>query len=95
MADDFIVLDKTPSTLMMRGGSSPRTCPDGPREIDTIVELSARPDARSRTVQFVMKSIVLDGTSTGSTVPMNPVGSYLHTLYARLLVSVGVNYCML
>ncbi|KAH0421305.1 hypothetical protein CcaCcLH18_13497 [Colletotrichum camelliae] len=50
LADDFIVIDKSPNTLMFRGGVSPRE--EGPREMDTFITLVTELDPQKRVVRF-------------------------------------------
>ncbi|KAF6829550.1 hypothetical protein CMUS01_08120 [Colletotrichum musicola] len=92
-ADDFVVIDKTPGSITLRGGMSPRVAPQGPREMDTFVALAADLDSESRTATFRLKSVVVDGTSEGEAAPLGGVECFLHRQYAKLLVTAGVDHC--
>lgn len=92
-ADDFVVIDKSPDSITLRGGMSPRVAPEGPREMDTFIALAADLDRASRTATFRLKSVVVDGTSEGKGVPLGGVECFLHRQYAKLLVTAGVDHC--
>lgn len=79
---------------MLRGGLSPRIAPDGPREMDTVIILEAKPDTTRKVVRFRLKSVVLNGTDTGGKVPIDSVAVYLHELYAKVLLSAGLENCL-
>ena len=67
---------------------------DGPREMDTIIILEVKPDMARKQMHFRLKSNVLDGTEAGNKVSIDAVPCYLHTLYAKVLLSVGVENCV-
>ncbi|KAK1519530.1 uncharacterized protein CCOS01_11181 [Colletotrichum costaricense] len=93
-ADDFIVIEKSPSSILLRGGLSPRVAPDGPRELDSIISLGADLDRQARVVSFKLKSILLNGVSDGNDAPLPGPAVFLHQQYARLLVTAGVDHCV-
>ncbi|KAJ0296202.1 hypothetical protein COL516b_011851 [Colletotrichum fioriniae] len=93
-ADDFIVVEKSPSSILLRGGLSPTVAPDGPRELDSIITLVADVDRQARVVSFKLKSILLNGVSDGKGVPLVGPGIFLHQQYAKLLVTAGVDHCV-
>ncbi|KAK1712550.1 hypothetical protein BDP67DRAFT_517656 [Colletotrichum lupini] len=93
-ADDFIVIEKSPSSILLRGGLSPRVAPDGPRELDSIISLGADLDRQARVVSFKLKSILLNGVSDGNDAPLPGPAVFLHRQYARLLVTAGVDHCV-
>ncbi|WQF85290.1 hypothetical protein CDEST_10304 [Colletotrichum destructivum] len=94
LADDFIVVDKSPRSLMLRGGLSPRVAPDGPRELDTICNLTTELDPQTRVARFALQSLVLDGVSEGKAAPLGGVAVFLHQQYAKLLLTAGVDHCI-
>ncbi|KAI3544648.1 hypothetical protein CTAM01_08075 [Colletotrichum tamarilloi] len=93
-ADDFIVIEKSPSSILLRGGLSPRVAPDGPRELDSIITLDADLDRQARVVSFKLKSILLNGVSDGNGAPLPGPAVFLHQQYAKLLVTAGVDHCV-
>ncbi|KAL0936828.1 uncharacterized protein CTRU02_209044 [Colletotrichum truncatum] len=93
-ADDFVVVDKSPNTIMLRGGLSPRVAPDGPREMDTFITLTTELDPQTRVAKFKLKSMVLDGVSDGKGVPLGGFEIFLHQQYAKFLVTAGVDHCV-
>ncbi|GKT50584.1 uncharacterized protein ColSpa_10765 [Colletotrichum spaethianum] len=93
-ADDFIVVDKSPNSLMLRGGLSPRVSPEGPREMDTFITLTTELDPQTRVARFNLKSMVLDGVSEGKGVPLGGVEIFMHQQYAKLLLTAGVDHCV-
>ncbi|KAF9871326.1 hypothetical protein CkaCkLH20_11247 [Colletotrichum karsti] len=93
-ADDFIVIDKSPNTLMFRGGLSPRVAPEGPREMDTFITLTTELDPKTQVAKFKLKSMVIDGVSDGKGVPLGGFACFLHQQYAKLLLTAGVDHCI-
>ncbi|KAK1625257.1 hypothetical protein BDP81DRAFT_499872 [Colletotrichum phormii] len=93
-ANDFIVIEKSPSSILLRGGLSPRVAPDGSRELDSIITLDAELDHQSRVVTFKLKSILVNGLSDGKGVSLVGPGIFLHQQYAKLLVTAGVDHCV-
>ncbi|KXH44946.1 hypothetical protein CNYM01_07084 [Colletotrichum nymphaeae SA-01] len=93
-ADDFIVIEKSPSSILLRGGLSPRVAPDGPRELDSIITLDADLDRKARVVSFKLKSILLNGVSDGKDAPLPGPAVFLHQQYAKLLVTAGADHCV-
>ncbi|WYZ43137.1 hypothetical protein EsH8_VI_000836 [Colletotrichum jinshuiense] len=93
-ADDFIVIDKSPNNLMLRGGHSPRVAPDSPREMDTFITLTTELDPQACVAKFKLKSMVLDGVSEGKGVPLGGVEVFLHQQYAKFLLTAGVDHCI-
>ncbi|OHF02060.1 hypothetical protein CORC01_02639 [Colletotrichum orchidophilum] len=94
VADDFIVIEKSPNSILLRGGLSPRVAPEGPREKDSIIALDAELDTQNRVVKFNLKSILVDGVSESKDVPFSGTVVFLHQQYAKLLVTAGVDYCI-
>ncbi|KAK1706939.1 uncharacterized protein BDZ83DRAFT_758314 [Colletotrichum acutatum] len=93
-ADDFIVIERSPSSILLRGGLSPRVAPDGPRELDSIITLDADLDRQARVVSFKLKSILLNGVSDGKGAPLPGPAVFLHQQYAKLLVTAGADHCV-
>ncbi|KAF5495083.1 hypothetical protein CGCS363_v009240 [Colletotrichum siamense] len=91
LADDFIVIDKSPNTIMFRGGVSPRE--QGPREMDTFITLVTELDPQKRVVRFKIKSMMIDRVSNGKGALMGVVVA-LHQQYAKLLLTAGVDHCV-
>lgn len=79
---------------MLRGGSSPRPNPEGPREFDTVLALITEIDQKRQVVRFKLKSLLLNGVDGESGPPIDSVAGYLHQIYAKVLLKTGTDYCM-
>ncbi|QMW45937.1 hypothetical protein G4B11_009392 [Aspergillus flavus] len=61
VTDHFIVLEKTPRSIVMRGGSSPTEDPDKPHEMDNISEITVDIDTKKGVAEFRLKNIFFNG----------------------------------
>ena len=71
----------------MRGGTSPLTAPDGPRENDALFEFEAKADFDSGFAEFRVKSILFQAVGE-----MSPV-AVLHRVYTKMLMENAVSRC--
>jgi len=61
ITDHFIVLSKTPTSVLIRCGDSPLNSPDKPRASDGLFEMCATADIEHGYAEFRMKSIFFVG----------------------------------
>ncbi|KIX97393.1 uncharacterized protein Z520_06845 [Fonsecaea multimorphosa CBS 102226] len=94
--DHLVVLDKTPQSVLLRGGKSPLTRPDMPRDMDGLLEIQVVPDFDKGHVDFIFKSVFFAGTGIdrgegSSEVKIVPEPLvWAHKQYTKLLVESGV-----
>ncbi|ETI24485.1 hypothetical protein G647_03854 [Cladophialophora carrionii CBS 160.54] len=89
ITDHFVVLRKTPSSVLIRCGDSPLNNPDSPRQSDGLFEMCARVDPAEGFAEFRLKSIffVGDQSWTGEKAnrgPMQGTTWFAHKLYTKL-----------
>ncbi|OAP55812.1 hypothetical protein AYL99_09964 [Fonsecaea erecta] len=91
--DHLVVLNKTPQSIILRGGQSPRNQPETPRDMDGLLEIQAVPDFDNGYVDFKFKSVFFAGTgfdaSSGAKVVPDPL-VWAHKQYTKLLVESGL-----
>ncbi|KAJ9625471.1 hypothetical protein H2204_010333 [Knufia peltigerae] len=87
ITDHFVVLDKTPTSILIRCGDSPLNNPDANRPSDGLFEISATMDFDKGFAEFRLKSIFYQGDpeiKDKTAEPMPPTMAYLHQLYTKL-----------
>ncbi|KAK6832072.1 hypothetical protein RU639_002900 [Aspergillus parasiticus] len=94
VTDHFIVLEKTPRSIVMRGGMSPTEDPDKPREMDNISEVTVDIDTKKAVAEFRLKNIFFNGVKHSTEALFPPPVVWLHFQYCKLLVEAGVGHCM-
>ncbi|PTB66164.1 hypothetical protein BBK36DRAFT_1119379 [Trichoderma citrinoviride] len=89
----FLVLDKTPTTITLRGCPAPT--PIRPHAMDNLSALTAELDEGRKEAEFRLKALAFDGVTTRPRE--DPFGGFpgvLHRLYARVLVETAVGRCV-
>lgn len=95
IADDFIVRDKSPTSIMLQGGTSPRYSPDEPHEMDTIVTLRVNLNRERQLAEFRLECIVAaNGITTDDRPALGTVEIFLHQCYSKLLLTAGSDSCI-
>ena len=90
----FMVLEKTPTSITMRGCVGPRQDPIKPQTVDNLIRLEVNLDSSSHTVDFKLKAITLDGvTETPVEDPFGGFPGMLHLTYSKALVEAAVAHC--
>ncbi|KAF2860652.1 hypothetical protein K470DRAFT_257661 [Piedraia hortae CBS 480.64] len=88
VTDHFQVVSKTPESVIMRCGDSPRN--DAPvRESDGLFEMVAEVDERAGVAKFSLKSVFYNGLS-GKAPPLNSTLQWLHAQYDKLLMETSL-----
>ncbi|EFW99361.1 FAD linked oxidase [Grosmannia clavigera kw1407] len=84
ITDHFEVVEKTPTSITVRCGDSPRN--KGPRASDGLFVISATMDKPREEVELRLKSVLFqsEGNVVGTKGPMSPWIEELHQWYARL-----------
>ncbi|KAL2867707.1 uncharacterized protein BJX67DRAFT_76780 [Aspergillus lucknowensis] len=94
ITDHFVVLSKSPRAIVLRGGGSPGTLNrPGPREIDSISEITVDIHREQGVAEFRLKNIFFNGVERKEKLFPAPV-EWLHLQYCRLLVEGGVSVCV-
>lgn len=89
IADHFEVVDKTPTSITVRCGDSPRNQP--PRASDGLFVIGATVDKQREEVELTLKSCLFssEGKVEGVKGPMPPWMEELHQWYARIWSEAG------
>lgn len=84
ITDHFEVVEKTPTSITVRCGDSPRN--KGLRASDGLFVISATIDKPREEVELRLKSVLFqsEGTVVGTKGPMPPWMEELHQWYARI-----------
>lgn len=87
ITDHFVVLDKTPTSILIRCGDSPLNSPNDPRPSDGLFEITATTDFDKGFAEFRLKSVFFQGegeVKDRSQPPMPAHIAWLHQQYAKL-----------
>jgi hypothetical protein len=87
ITDHFVVLEKSPTSILIRCGDSPLHNPDTNRPSDGLFEISATTDFDKGFAEFRLKSIFYQGEGEAQDKthgPMSGTMLWLHTLYTKL-----------
>jgi hypothetical protein len=87
ITDHFVVLDKTPNSILIRCGDSPLNSPDKTRPSDGLFELVAETDFDRGYAEFRLKSIFYQGEGevADKTKPVMPAHmEWAHRQYTKL-----------
>jgi hypothetical protein len=97
ITNHFVVLSKTPASILLRCGDSPLNTPHGPRHIDGLFEMSVTTSRDEGVAEFRMKSLFYHGVGKASTSPIKPFSfeGWAHKRYVKLLLEEAVRGCTL
>ncbi|KAL2403915.1 hypothetical protein ABEF95_004261 [Exophiala dermatitidis] len=87
ITDHFVVLEKTPTSILIRCGDSPLNSPDKNRPSDGLFALTAKADFDKGFAEFRLKSIFYQGEGEPADKSHGPMSSnmqWLHKLYTKL-----------
>jgi len=91
--DHGIVVEKDTCSIVFRLASSPRYCPDSPRDMDGLVELLVEPNFTKGYVDFIFKTVFFAGTGykgpPGTKFIPRPI-DWAHRQYTKLLMESSV-----
>ena len=96
IADHFEVLAKTPTSITVRCGDSPRN--SSWRESDGLFEITAEVKKEEGVVEFGLKSAFFNGVAEKGEVdaggPVGPWTQWAHQHYDRVLMETGIKPCL-
>ncbi|EXJ93510.1 hypothetical protein A1O1_01902 [Capronia coronata CBS 617.96] len=95
VTDHFVVLDKTPTSILFRCGDSPLHNPDTPRPSDGLFGLTAKADFDKGFAEFRLKSIFFQGEGEAQEKTQGPMPStlvWLHQLYTKFFMESAMRY---
>ncbi|KIV92846.1 hypothetical protein PV10_04110 [Exophiala mesophila] len=95
ITDHFVVLDKTPTSILIRCGDSPLKSPDGQRPSDGLFEISAETDFDKGFAEFRLKSVFFQGEGVvedKTKEPMDARTKWAHQQYAKLWMESAVRH---
>lgn len=87
----FVVLEKTPTSILLRGGSP--SDENGLREVDSLMQGVVDIDTREDVAIFKLKCIFYNGQVKGSPAPLPEAMTPLHLIYAKALAANGTANC--
>lgn len=87
----FVVLEKTPASVLLRGGSP--SDEHGLREVDTLMQGVVDIDTREDVAIFKLKCMFYNGQVKGSPAPFPEAMTPLHLIYAKALAANGTANC--
>lgn len=92
ITDHFEVVSKTPSSIIVRCGDSPRNM--GVRESDGLFEMLAEVKEGEGVVEFGLKSVFYNGlapvSKEGEMGPMGPWTQWAHAQYDKVLMETAL-----
>lgn len=96
ITDHFVVLDKTPSTILIRCGDSPLNSPNSQRPSDGLFEITADLHADEGFCEFRLKSVFYQGLGKSATgePPMQGFMLWAHKQYTKLWMESAVRKVM-
>ncbi|RMZ80313.1 hypothetical protein DV738_g2880, partial [Chaetothyriales sp. CBS 135597] len=96
VANHFLVLRHTPTSILVRCGASPFDSPSSPRPSDGLFEFSAVTDFDKGYAEFRMTSLFYDGQADEWPEDKEVMGAgmkWLHQQYAKLWMENAVRNC--
>ncbi|RMZ78931.1 hypothetical protein DV737_g3719, partial [Chaetothyriales sp. CBS 132003] len=96
IANHFVVLSHTPTSILVRCGGSPFNSPSSPRASDGLFEFSAVPNFDKGYVEFRMTSLFFDGQAEEWPEDKEVLGGsakWLHQQYAKLWMENAIRNC--
>ncbi|KAL2816931.1 hypothetical protein BJX63DRAFT_130850 [Aspergillus granulosus] len=93
VTDHFVVVGKTPRSIVLWGAHAPSENPGVPRDMENLAEVTADVDVARGVVEFRLKNIFYNGVERTSKELFPPPIVWLHFQYCKLLVEGGVSYC--
>ncbi|KIY02053.1 uncharacterized protein Z520_02191 [Fonsecaea multimorphosa CBS 102226] len=95
ITNHFVVLSKTPASILLRCGDSPLNTPHGPRDVDGLFEMSIATYKDEGVAEFRMKSLFYHGVGKVSVSPIRQFSleGWAHKRYVKLLLEEAVQGC--
>ncbi|KAF7162458.1 hypothetical protein CNMCM5623_007749 [Aspergillus felis] len=93
VTDHFVVIGKTPRSVVLWGAHSPSENPGVPRDMENLAEITTDIDLDHGVAEFRLKNILYNGVERTSKDLFPPPIVWLHFQYCKLLVEAGVSHC--
>ncbi|EYE96777.1 uncharacterized protein EURHEDRAFT_496721 [Aspergillus ruber CBS 135680] len=92
ITDEFLVLQKSPDAIIVRGGD--KVTNQDLRPLDALIEMTINVKPDEEVVEFGFKSVFFQGIGRNKGLPMPRFVVWLHELYAKALLGSGVRYVL-
>ncbi|KAH1328001.1 hypothetical protein KXW89_006013 [Aspergillus fumigatus] len=93
VTNHFVVVGKTPRSVVLWGAHSPSENPGVPRDMENLAEITTDIDIDEGMAEFRLKNIFYNGKERTSKDLFPPPIVWLHFQYCKLLVEAGVSHC--
>ncbi|KEY79726.1 hypothetical protein BA78_7872 [Aspergillus fumigatus] len=93
VTNHFVVVGKTPRSVVLWGAHSPSENPGVPRDMENLAEITTDIDMDEGMAEFRLKNIFYNGKERTSKDLFPPPIVWLHFQYCKLLVEAGVSHC--
>ncbi|GFF60216.1 hypothetical protein IFM51744_10223 [Aspergillus udagawae] len=93
VTNHFVVVGKTPRSIVLWGAHSPSENPGVPRDMENLAEITTDIDMDQGVAEFRLKNIFYNGVERTSKDLFPPPIVWLHFQYCKLLVEAGVSHC--
>ncbi|VUC37615.1 unnamed protein product [Clonostachys rosea] len=94
IAKEFSVLQKSPRSIILRGGEPNPSSKAGLRKLDVLSEIEVTMNDDKTEISFAYKNMFFNGEGTASPPPLPEFVTPLHLMYAKALAANGVTNCM-
>lgn len=91
ISDHFVVIEKTPTSVLFRGGSP--SDENGLRAVDSLMQGVVDIDEKEGVAVLRLKCMFYSGQVKGSPPPLPKAVTPLHLIYAKSLAANGVANC--
>ncbi|KAJ5746230.1 hypothetical protein N7520_011412 [Penicillium odoratum] len=93
VTDHFIVIGKSPRSVVLWGAHAPSENPELPRDMENLAEVTADINVDQGVAEFRLKNIFYNGVERTSKELFPPPIVWLHFQYCKLLLEGGVSHC--
>ncbi|KAF4233505.1 hypothetical protein CNMCM6805_009162 [Aspergillus fumigatiaffinis] len=93
ITNHFVVVGKTPRSVVLWGAHSPSENPGVPRDMENLAEITTDIYRDEGMAEFRLKNIFYNGKERTSKDLFPPPIVWLHFQYCKLLVEAGVSHC--
>jgi hypothetical protein len=87
-------LQKSPRSIILRGGEPNPSNKDGLRKLDVLSEIEITTNDDKTEITFAFKNMFFSGEGMASPPPLPEFMTPLHLMYAKALAANGVTNCM-
>ncbi|KAJ5986375.1 hypothetical protein N7451_010740 [Penicillium sp. IBT 35674x] len=93
VTDHFVVVGKTPRSVVLWGAHAPSENPGVPRNMENLAEVTADINVDQGVAEFRLKNIFYNGLERTPKDLFPPPIVWLHFQYCKLLVEGGASHC--